>query len=597
MAGTYNERHVRVHRDALTTNWGFRLQGGRDFKAPLTVQRVFVGSPADGNIHRGDVILAIENNNAAQMVHKQAMDLIKSAGGSLSLHIRSSAQSSSRARTASPTFTSSLLSNIPQYIRSRPLETTTPKPAPPLGKYPTKPSMPLGGGGHSYGVDYSAAGRNYAPNKNMLNRVQTSLEDSIYAPGRDSGYEETYQPVPVHDLKAAFQQSAPQYQGGSENGGEEEDDYQRQSVRDIKRQFNAPPAQQQSRPRPMLRSGNQSAFRKPTPRSPGTSSFINNNPLTMFKPGVIQQAARAQQNRPPGVVKPFRKPQADLPRSMLEPGWTPGQSAQSGYKHVQPAHAPVNRPANRPVNRPVNRPRPQDIQHFDEGPPAWSGSLRSSGGSRPWELHAQGQLVPDQGQGYEQPRQRPAQRPQPAPHAAPQSQEFTPGAAVTPHQPRVQTQHYGPGGNPASIGQADASTHEGDAKVAHLQYNTPIGLYSRQNVQETLDAQTVGKAGAGTMQVTGTGGPKAPEYNPATSATYKLIAEEEGRRQRPRGHGLPPQQSQQQQAPSGESARYQDHAPQQEMQYRGFQDHSRQSRSMHALEDFVANEGEGTSDF
>ena len=76
-----------------------------------------------------------------------------------------------------------------------------------------------------------------------------------------------------------------------------------------------------------------------------------------------------------------------------------------------------------------------------------------------------------------------------------------------------------------------------------------------------------------------------------------MIAEEEGRKQRPRGYGLQQPAANQAPPPADSSARYQEHAPEQEMQYRGFQDHSRQSRSMHALEEHLANEGEGTSDF
>lgn len=40
MTGPFSECQVRLYRDALTTPWGFRLQGGKDFKTPLTVQRV-----------------------------------------------------------------------------------------------------------------------------------------------------------------------------------------------------------------------------------------------------------------------------------------------------------------------------------------------------------------------------------------------------------------------------------------------------------------------------------------------------------------------------------------------------------------------------
>ena len=54
----------------------------------LSFTQVFVGSPADGELHRGDVIVAIDNYDATSMVHRQAMDLIKRAGGSLSLRIQ-----------------------------------------------------------------------------------------------------------------------------------------------------------------------------------------------------------------------------------------------------------------------------------------------------------------------------------------------------------------------------------------------------------------------------------------------------------------------------------------------------------------------------
>ncbi len=40
MSSPLKEIQVCLHRDAINTPWGFRLQGGKDFKAPLTVQRV-----------------------------------------------------------------------------------------------------------------------------------------------------------------------------------------------------------------------------------------------------------------------------------------------------------------------------------------------------------------------------------------------------------------------------------------------------------------------------------------------------------------------------------------------------------------------------
>ena len=73
-------------------------------------------------------------------------------------------------------------------------------------------------------------------------------------------------------------------------------------------------------------------------------------------------------------------------------------------------------------------------------------------------------------------------------------------APVPVHQPRVQNVHYGPGGASPQYQQQGDSGASDNARVAHLQYNTPIGLYSKQNVEEVLAGQTAGRPGDGTMQ-------------------------------------------------------------------------------------------------
>ena len=50
--------------------------------------QVFVGSPADGELQRGDVIVSIEGRQTGYMVHKQAQDIIKAAGGTLELCVK-----------------------------------------------------------------------------------------------------------------------------------------------------------------------------------------------------------------------------------------------------------------------------------------------------------------------------------------------------------------------------------------------------------------------------------------------------------------------------------------------------------------------------
>jgi len=80
--------NVTVFRDSLSTPWGFRLEGGSEFQAPLVVQRVFQGSPVAGDLQRGDIILAINNRDTTHISHQEANDLIKNGGGSISFTIK-----------------------------------------------------------------------------------------------------------------------------------------------------------------------------------------------------------------------------------------------------------------------------------------------------------------------------------------------------------------------------------------------------------------------------------------------------------------------------------------------------------------------------
>lgn len=79
---------VVLYRDSLQTQWGFRLEGGQDFNQPLTIQRVFQGTPASSDLLRGDVITAIHNEDARFLQHQEANELIRNSGGSLTLGIK-----------------------------------------------------------------------------------------------------------------------------------------------------------------------------------------------------------------------------------------------------------------------------------------------------------------------------------------------------------------------------------------------------------------------------------------------------------------------------------------------------------------------------
>jgi len=97
-------------------------------------------------------------------------------------------------------------------------------------------------------------------------------------------------------------------------------------------------------------------------------------------------------------------------------------------------------------------------------PPAWLGSLRSS--------------------------------------ANPLSSDTHPGAAAVAHTPKVQSVHYGPDGSQEYRQAAADGVQSDTARAAHLQYNSPLGLYSRANAQEAMSGQLNGRPGEGTIGIT-----------------------------------------------------------------------------------------------
>ena len=215
-----------------------------------------------------------------------------------------------------------------------------------------------------------------------------------------------------------------------------------------------------------------------------------------------------------GAGPVWRRPEPVLSRppvDLMEPGWTPKpNNPPAGWRSVTsprftaepqrsplpppPAPEPVKIPApaprpapavHQPPPPPVNRSRPQErhpkpyIQHIEPEGPAWIGSLKSSGGPKPWEMR-EAKVISEGG-----------------PSGIPPAPQQT-----VVHQPRVQTVTYGPGATAPVYGQKSPSSHgqSNTAQVKHLQYNTPIGLYSKDNVQQALAGQTSGKPGQGTLQ-------------------------------------------------------------------------------------------------
>ncbi|KAJ8263205.1 hypothetical protein COCON_G00156620 [Conger conger] len=60
--------------------WGFRISGGRDFKKAITVSKVNGGSKAaQASLQPGDVIMEINGENTADMLHVEAQNKIKNS--------------------------------------------------------------------------------------------------------------------------------------------------------------------------------------------------------------------------------------------------------------------------------------------------------------------------------------------------------------------------------------------------------------------------------------------------------------------------------------------------------------------------------------
>lgn len=209
--------------------------------------------------------------------------------------------------------------------------------------------------------------------------------------------------------------------------------------------------------------------------------------------------------------KPFivKRPE-QFSGALSDPGWVPGSSRaqQTGPKPSRyvPLSPPVNAhsPHSQEQYPTGHRPHPE-IRHEPSEAPAWLGTLRPAGGPRLWEIQ-EGQTLVGGGRAHvpapvrQEQHSRPVYSSTTAPVAGGGGGGER-GGGIQVHSPRVQAARYGPGAAAPTYEQRSAEGVDSDtARVAHLQYNTPIGLYSKDSAREALEGQTRGKAGYGTMQ-------------------------------------------------------------------------------------------------
>jgi len=70
---------VSLERSSLDQSWGFRLQGGFDFKLPLSIKKVTPNSPSHNKIYPGDGVASIDGQDTTSMKHEDAENLIRNS--------------------------------------------------------------------------------------------------------------------------------------------------------------------------------------------------------------------------------------------------------------------------------------------------------------------------------------------------------------------------------------------------------------------------------------------------------------------------------------------------------------------------------------
>ncbi|CAF1202963.1 unnamed protein product [Rotaria sp. Silwood1] len=70
---------VLLERSSLDQSWGFRLQGGADFRLPLSIKKVISNSPSHNKLHVGDGLAFIEGLDTNLMKHEDAENIIRNA--------------------------------------------------------------------------------------------------------------------------------------------------------------------------------------------------------------------------------------------------------------------------------------------------------------------------------------------------------------------------------------------------------------------------------------------------------------------------------------------------------------------------------------
>nr|XP_022313301.1 integrator complex subunit 3 homolog isoform X3 [Crassostrea virginica] len=434
---------VRLSRDSFETPWGFRLQGGRDLNQDLVVQRVFSNSPAEGELQRGDVILAINGRDASTLTHKQAQDSIKFGGGQVELLVsRPPSGASVKPLTPqSPTKAPPIFSNKTASIQI-PIRRSSdhgPRIMPPpnvAGHQPKKITMnKFGGGITNFGSNYGARAQQpgWSPQPSIYSQQYTPQLSTQEREGTASQYQ---QQPPMQQQYNQYQQP-PQHQYQPPPPPQQQYQPPPPQQQQQQQQYRPPPQQQYQPQQQSPRSPQYQPYSLNQPQKTSAASFSPSTPTSQYiSPGLSQpdyvrsedpvedevdyeyvpvsqrkNAFREKQEKQPQVKRTGRR------RTYGSPGGAGAAQYGTDYsKGPTPAAVTVQqRPRPPPVvQAPVNAAPPAvdepDTSSFSRN---WSGTLRSSGGPRPWEQEQKEYIMPSVIQSSEQQQQSP-RRPAPA---------------------------------------------------------------------------------------------------------------------------------------------------------------------------------------
>lgn len=382
---------VRLARDSMQTPWGFRLQGGKDLNQPLTVQRVFANTPSERELHRGDVIVAINGRDTSNLSHKQAQDAISGGGGQIEFLVQRPAGTinikplspviDTRAPSLPHSPTRAPQINIPIQRKQGPLSPTRTIPISPQKPSPPKPAakpvqrpvqnieqnrdmsagfMPkkvtltkFGGGGPDFGSAYGGAAHP-RPVQTQYRPVAAPVQSQPARDQYDYGGQPPQPPQPTQNQFSAPQPHSPQ--PVAEEKLVEEEEYG--GVNERRR-----------------------LFMKGAPQPPNALGSDEDDYPTA--PVWERRKMFGKQRAPPPAIQRSRKTTPSFGRARAPDD---GSYTTFGVDYTKPQPKPQPKAtSSRPRPPAVNARREED--DIDGQP--WSNTLRSEGQQlKPWEREA-----------------------------------------------------------------------------------------------------------------------------------------------------------------------------------------------------------------